>query len=269
MKQFFFDTANIEYIEKTWDRISKYFDKSDVVGVTTNPNAMYKENLNTIEEWAERTTLLVEFVRSLNTTGRVYIQGPNSNMSVPDIKKFLSYFEDINQKYPRAIGIKIPPYHAVLALSHELMEYFPNVTGVADCGTALNAMTFPAIKYVSIIPGRMEEHHLPAKAHVSYVQQRYKLLLNKIITGSMRTVEGLKWVIEYGTVPTIGTRVWDQLLADEDSIKEFSEFWDFKIDIPFQQFSPQITELNTQLSIDFFNQMDEVGKLPHADFLSK
>jgi hypothetical protein len=276
MKEFFFDTANLEYIEKTWDKISKFFRPEDVGGITTNPNAMYKENLDTIDKWVQRTDKLCKFVKDLNpfkgARPLVYIQGPNSEMTVDQIKQFLACFSEVSSKYPDTIGIKIPPFLPVLERVNELRHFFPNVTGIADCSTALNVLSHPAVIYASIIPGRMEEKGIDAKAHVGYVQQREPSFVgiggyNKIITGSMRTLEGLKWVIEYGTVPTIGTRVWDDMFA-KDKVEEFSDYWNSITATNFK-FSPLISYDNTQLSIDFFNQMDEMGKKPYADFLKQ
>jgi hypothetical protein len=85
----------------------------------------------------------------------------------------------------------------------------------------------------------------------------------------MRTIEGLKWVCEYGTVPTIGTRVWDKIIVDEETMKEVSRFGENTMSCASLKFSPHVNEINTQLSVDFFNQMDECGQYAYEDFMKK
>ena len=138
-----------------------------------------------------------------------------------------------------------------------------NVTGVADCATALNCFTYD-VRYVSIIPGRMEEKGLNAKAHISYVNQR-RTSSSDIIAGSMRTLEGLRWVAEYGTVPTIGTGVWD-LIFNDMGLETFKLFEKVPRE-KWSKYSPIVTDVSTQLSVDFFKQMDECGKTAHTQFI--
>jgi len=42
MAAFFFDTADTDYIRKVWDKLGKHIDPSAVIGITTNPNALAK-----------------------------------------------------------------------------------------------------------------------------------------------------------------------------------------------------------------------------------
>jgi len=42
---------------------------------------------------------------------------------------------------------------------------------------------------------------------------------------------------------------------------------DYNIDLSYDQLSPEVTNMNKQLSIDFFNQMDDCGKTCYSDFL--
>ena len=107
----------------------------------------------------------------------------------------------------------------MLELNEELKDKIDlNVTGTADCSTALMSLSY-GVRYVSIIPGRMEEKGIDAKNQIAYLNQRKKDN-SEIITGSMRTLDGLKWAFEYGTVPTIGTKVWD-LILEKDYVNKF------------------------------------------------
>ena len=110
----------------------------------------------------------------------------------------------------------------------------------------------------------MEEHGINAKAQVSFANQRRRGD-SKIITGSMRTVEGLKWVCEYDTVPTIGSRVWDKLL-EESSAEEFVKFWD-NVQDSEDAFSPTVKETMISLSESFFAQMDKLGRPVYEEFV--
>ena len=115
----------------------------------------------------------------------------------------------------------------------------------------------------------MEEKGLDAKAHGLFTRRRPNEGMSgsgEIIAGSMRTIEGLEWVCSHGTVPTIGTRVWDKIIEDEEIVRRVARFG-AKIVSPEQlRFSPQVTEAHTQLSLDFFNQMDECGQIAHEGF---
>lgn len=39
---FFFDTADVDYIRKTWDKMQSHVSGESVIGITTNPNALAK-----------------------------------------------------------------------------------------------------------------------------------------------------------------------------------------------------------------------------------
>lgn len=263
-KSFFFDTANAQYINKTWDKISRHFNPDDVVGVTTNPNAMFKENLQTMSEWKQVVQTLCQLVRDIrgDNQGIVYIQGPNSGMNVKDILEFLRFFnvsESICQ-----IGIKIPPFSSILCDVDQLDEFCPNVTGVADCSTALYALSYDKVRFVSIIPGRMEEKGIDAEQQIEYVN-RSPNSRGRLITGSMRTVDGLKRAIYCDTIPTIGTRVWDSILASGYT-EEMASFWTHKTKLETSNnFSPLVSPIQTDLSVEFFKQMDTCGELPYSE----
>ena len=111
----------------------------------------------------------------------------------------------------------------------------------------------------------MEEKGLDAKAHIAYINQR-KDSNAEIITGSMRTLEGLKWVSQYGTVPTIGTGVWD-LVFNEMGVEGFCAI---KREAPkeWARYAPTVTDVSTQLSKDFFGQMDYCGTPCLTDFIT-
>ena len=84
----------------------------------------------------------------------------------------------------------------------------------------------------------------------------------------MRTLEGLANAIAYNTIPTIGERVWNKIIAynlditDPDWIEQYSPI----VIIKPNMFSPNIDFRNRQLSIDFFKQMDELGKQVYTDW---
>lgn len=264
-KAFFFDTANVDYIRNTWNKIKESFKPSvNVCGVTTNPNAMFKENLSTILSWQTRVQELCQLVYEIrkDPLGIVYIQAPNSEYTIDEILKFLDLFKDIG-KGKVNIGIKVPPYTQIIRKLKRLNDFYPNITGVADCSTALSVgASYPYYSFVSIIPGRMEEVGIDATSHLEYASSI--MYRRSIITGSMRTIDGLKRAIYANTVPTIGTRVWDSILQ-ENRIAEVADYWNNIPPLKDYKFSPTVSEKNTQLSIDFFNQMDKAGELPAKD----
>jgi len=87
-----------------------------------------------------------------------------------------------------------------------------------------------------------------------------------IISGSMRTIEGLKWVSVLGTIPTIGERVWNEMLDTGFNFMDLNSFYPRDIKMSANAFAPFKDEVNEKLSVDFFIQMDECGKLCFIDW---
>lgn len=263
---FFFDTADIEYIKKAWDKLSANLPASGVAGITTNPSAFSKVNISTIQEAEKNITELCSLVSQIrgDAEGIVYAQIPNASLPIEQIRSFAKFLAGLGDGKTR-VGMKIPPFPQVLKHAEELSRYISlNVTGIADCGQALRSLSYP-VDYVSIIPGRMEEVGIDAKAHVSFVQERLQGA-GKVIAGSMRTIEQLRWTCRMNTVPTIGTKVWDLILAlDPKTLPEL-----FKRDMSEvigQEYAPLTGEAEIKLSRSFFTQMNELGAPMCKSFL--
>lgn len=263
MKHFFFDTANIDYIKDAWSKLEGKVDRHNVVGITTNPNAFFKLNKLSLKEWFDLTPKLCELVSEIRQDDRgvVYIQGPSSLMTPAEILKYAEVVSKLSDGNTR-VGLKIAPYENILRIVPELnLLVDTNVTGIADAATALKCLTYP-VKYVSIIPGRMEEVGINAKAQIGFVHQSMSGC-SKVIAGSMRTLEGLVWTFQYGTVPTIGERVWN-IVFEEDNIEKLVNI-DYNIDTTTTQFCQPIDERNFELSKAFFEQMDNCGSQATKD----
>lgn len=265
MKKFFFDTADYEYIKKAWASLKKDVNKDLVVGITTNPNAFFKLNKLSIKEWFDTLPRLCETVSEIrqDSKGVVYIQGPNSGMKSDELIRYaekVSKLTDGNTK----VGLKIPPFVEALKVSREISNFTEvNVTGVSDAATALKCFTYPAVRYVSVIPGRMEEVGINAKAQISFLNQANERR-PELIAGSMRTIEGLIWTFQYGTVPTIGERVWN-LVLEGNNIQHllninYSDSLEF---VP--EYSPIVDERSFNLTKAFFEQMDNCGKVAYSN----
>ena len=82
MFDFFFDTADDQYILSAWDKASKYLDASCIRGITTNPNAFKKIETHRLKEWEQKLPVLCSLVSDLrgDSEGVVYVEVPNSNM---------------------------------------------------------------------------------------------------------------------------------------------------------------------------------------------
>lgn len=279
-RQFFFDTADEKLIENWWSKLNHSFEGKDVAGITSNPNALQKVNVKTVEELKAKLVTLGNLLGSIrkDRSGHIYVQMPNSNMGREDIKKFAQFLYEFGRANSIVLGLKIPPFHRTLEMTSNLWDLVPlNVTGVADCSTALRAFSYP-VTYVSIIPGRMEEKNINAREQVAFVQQRnngYARSANRteiistkkrLITGSMRTLVGLQWAIEYGTVPTIGSKLFDKLVESPVNVEYFHSMWNVSRKHPDLDFSPHVTQDMTDLSVSFFEQMDECGKELYEDF---
>jgi len=265
MFDFFFDTADISYIRDLWKKLDSIIDPTHIRGVTTNPNAFNKIDMNSIGEWRVQLHKLCEVISEIrgDDKGVVYVQAPNSEMSPVDVLRWAQFICPVTDG-STSIGIKIPPFYPILEIVDELNSFTEvNVTGVSDCSTALSCFTYD-VRYVSLIPGRMEERGINSIEHLGFAQRR-KNSSAEIISGSMRTIEGLESVCDVGTVPTIGSRVWDEILQKgPELLLKFSEK-------PFihKKFSPLIGADNIQLSVDFFEQMDECGNSVYNESASK
>ncbi|MBI4586615.1 MAG: hypothetical protein HY717_21600 [Planctomycetes bacterium] len=262
---FFFDTADPDFIAATWKKISRVFPAGAVRGVTTNPNALSKVKVNSIEGLKEHLEKLCRLVSGIRPDGQgiVYVQQPNSRMDAASLCEWADLLTAMGDGKTR-LGLKIAPFPSALEAGRDLQDAIEiNVTGVSDCATALRAFSY-GVRYVSIIAGRMEEIGADAKAHVHFVQQRNSGT-GEIITGSMRTVEGLRWVCQAGTVPTIGSRVWEKLFT-EIAFEELPSFWNQEEPAQELQFAPVTTQGQIDLSRQFFEQMDGLGEAIYREF---
>ena len=68
--------------------------------------------------------------------------------------------------------------------------------------------------------------------------------------------------------PLLGSLLYDKIVADEDVLREVASIEAYTVSCEDMKFSPLITDVNTQLSIDFFDQMDECGQYAHQDFMN-
>lgn len=276
MAAFFFDTADTDYIRKIWDKLGKHIDPSAVIGITTNPNALAKVNCDTLQKFEELVPRMCELVKELRgdtpTEGLVYVQVPNSTMSYEDIVRWAVYVNEFNGN-GAAIALKIPHFSYVLRMAGEpeLRNLYLNVTGVSDANTIIKALSYQNVFFASIIPGRMEEVGINANQHLEYLANQQLQRHQNIIAGSMRTIEGLKNSIYYHTVPTIGSRVWD-LIDAENRWEEFASYWENTYEVsdePSADYTPLVTDTNLDLSKQFFDQMDKLGESLHQEFINR
>jgi len=170
MKDFFFDTANLEFIKETSKKLEGKIDFKLIRGVTTNPNAFNKIEEPSLFKWVEIAEEIGNFINDLrqDNKGEIHIQLPNSNLNIDKAIKFANYISEL-PKDKMTIGMKIPPYVQILENVDELNDIvLTNVTGISDHATAMKCISY-GVNYVSIIPGRMEEVGIPAKELMTYL----------------------------------------------------------------------------------------------------
>jgi hypothetical protein len=271
--KFFIDTADVDYINNTWDKLNSHIDPKSFVGITTNPNALAKINCDNLKKFETVIPKLCELVHKFrgDADGIVYVQVPNSVMNEIDIIKWANYVNQFNGNGAH-IGLKLPHFSYILKLTTlpELSRLYLNVTGVSDANTIIKALSYENVTYASIIPGRMEEVGINADAHLAYLASNNFKSHQGIIAGSMRTVEGLRKSIYYGTVPTIGSRVWD-IIAAQNLWNQFNLYWNDRY-VPSTQtadYTPVISDINVDLSRGFFEQMDILGESIHKEFIAR
>jgi transaldolase len=269
--KFFFDTADSEVITKIWNEIGQVVVPSSVLGITTNPNALNSVGCSTLTDLEKVIPKLCSLVTSLrqDSSGVVYVQTPNSHMEPSHILKWAKYISSLTDGIT-AVGIKIPHYTYALDLSPHLadMGVEVNVTGIADWGTLLKAFSYHDVTYASLITGRMESRGIPASEHLEHITKCSLQSHQYVIAGSMRTIDNLKDVIARKAIPTIGIRVWEAVL--KNSISEFPTYWNYvAYDEPQvnEDFVPLITEESRKLSLEFFQQMDQLGRSMYEEFL--
>lgn len=278
--RFFFDTADASYIRKVWGWLSPHIDSDVCLGITTNPNALSKIGCTTLFQLEDVIPTLCELTTEMRggcDGGVVWVQTPNSKMPFNEIFDWASYILELTDGITN-VGMKIPHWTAILELTDELsdMGVEINVTGISDWATLLKAFQYKGVSYASIIPGRMEEVGLDANLHMEYIDRiRRPQTYQKVIAGSMRTVEGLRNAIERGTVPTIGARIWDKFLMPKlfTSRPDMSFFPNMWSDVDMNDRAgfthpPVIDDDNVQLSKAFFEQMDLLGESLYKEWES-
>jgi transaldolase len=283
-KEFFLDTANEEELRRVWDFVNK---QSEIacLGITTNPNALAKIGCNTMAQFETVIPSLVSLTTEM-TDGRggiVHVQIPNSMMEDKEIIRWATYVAGFSDGVT-AMALKIPHQTRTLRLASTIngRGLMVNVTGISDWATLCKAFQYPYVKYASLIPGRMEEVGIDANLHMDYIRQIDRAKGNQqVIAGSMRTIDGLHSAIARGTIPTIGMRVWNELLkpsmkTGRHAVTNFTRLWDEKRWGPqvreganAADFShaPLVTATNIQLSVDFFDQMDKLGQDMYQEFI--
>ena len=258
MYDFFFDSADIDFIKSIWSKINHVTSPQHVRGITTNPKAMYRIDCHTLTEWKNKAHELCALISEIreDNKGVVYVQLPNCNATPQEALSFakeISTWGDGQTK----IAMKIPPYKPILEIVDKLEEFVDtNVTGVADSGTALFAASY-GVKYVSIIPGRMEEAGIDSDAHIKQITDS-NLKRTEIIAGSMRSINGLKRSVALGTIPTIGGTVF-QLIIKDLSAMELDN-------VKCSDKKPITNQKNIVLSSSFFLEMNSLGKTAAREF---
>ena len=268
---FFFDTADLDSIERTWEKLSKTTPASAIAGITTNPNALNKVDCKSLKELEILVYKLTRFLTQVRNdqVGAVHVQLPVTYATEEQHVSWAKYLRGLGDGRSH-VAMKIPPYKHVLDRVRDLgihRQVQINVTGVSDAATALRCFSYPEVTYVSIIPGRMEEVGIDAQKHLLLVNQRNKAFTNNqyVIAGSMRTVEGLQRSIDAGCIPTIGQRVFDAMT--EEDYANFANWWrGLPVDSNYLEDLVTVDERNHKLTEDFFIQMDNLGQTIYTDF---
>ena len=255
---FFIDTASPEAISSIWDQIQSDNLENHVAGVTTNPKALakyFKQEFGL----SDLKTLLIEIndvlVNKIQAPDPIiYIQVPSDVIQSGSVKTMVNFASGL----PFNVGIKIPHYQWFLTEVSNYPNVSFNVTGVADYLIAAKVLSYN-VDYVSIIPGRMEEAGMDYVSGLSLLSQ-VNGFKNRVIAGSMRTLEQLDKTLQYGCVPTIGETAFNNILPElkQKNLKFASvllpktpEYYSFDSG----------NKIGTELSRGFFDEMNRVNLL--------
>jgi len=266
MRDFFFDTANVDFIKSTMDKYGSDIDPKWVRGVTTNPNAFSKVGMHHLDQWLDHAVVMGKLIADIrgDNNGEVHIQAPYSHLDPEVILEYAKMITDATQGTCK-VGMKIPPYQKALEYVDQFNEYvITNVTGLADSSTALKCCTYD-VGYISIIPGRMEEVGIDAQSAIAFVNQ-CNFGNTQIITGSQRTTEQIIYSFYLDTVPTIGEKCWADIFQGDNFQRILNMEYGYE---PVGPFSPTISNDNINLSLAFFEQMDNLGDTARKDLEAK
>lgn len=258
MKEFYFDTADVPSLKRVWRDLKSDISSDLMRGVTTNPAIMNRAGKNSLVEWFETFRDLYSTIKEINCAAKIHVQFPSSNGTLPELEKFAS---EIDKLGIEDVVFKIPPYSRILDNLHlsKIGWAAFNVTGLAEAGTVLKVSDL--VSYASLIPGRMIQAGLPYKDHVSFAVKNSTLT---VITGALRNFEQLSDCFRLGSVPTIGLKTWDLILANREVEKLLT--LDYNAE-DASDFMPPCDERHTQLSRSFFEEMDLNGLPAYNDFI--
>lgn len=285
-RQFYIDTADTGAIND----IIAFLHRQDMNnlghlrGITTNPNAMSKVGAKTFGDWRAQvhslSTMLDAWAQTYPDNPQTYelhVQLPNTLIITPEqAEAFIDMIlADITSNHVR-LGIKIAP--TMLRWLASLRSKFPhvmfNVTGLADYASVLRSASF-GVNYASIIPGRMEERGIDAVKHLMFLNT-CNLRTTKVITGSMRTLRGLSDAFHYNTLPTIGTRVWEQIILQNIDFQ--TDFINPDAEVR-AKYNPDVRLVRTDvpvligdesvnLTTEFFEEMNGLGVWAYTGLLN-
>ncbi len=271
--KFYIDTAIeadiVAIIEKIDRECPKLLGKFG--GITTNPNAMHNAGITTYGGHINQVKELVGVMSTWGLFTELHTQLPSSTMNVHGAGMFID--EMLTIYPPASIVIKFPPNIKLIADIQSRPEYGSlkiNVTGLTSVYDCLIMLMFSTVRYASLIPGRMEAAGINASQHLALYEtlMRSTAIDGDVITGSMRTVEQVISSANAGTLPTIGTKVWNLMTPDDleslynslcplSAMKKLSS--DRLVPIP-------VSDVNVELTNSFFAQMDEMGKAVFDSF---
>ena len=111
MRDFFFDTANVDFIKSTMDKYGSDINPKWVRGVTTNPNAFSKIDKYHLDEWLDHAVVMGKLIADIrgDNEGEVHIQAPYSHLDPEVILEYAKMITDATQGTCK-VGMKIPPY---------------------------------------------------------------------------------------------------------------------------------------------------------------
>jgi hypothetical protein len=262
MKQFYFDTADGPAVRSLWQRMSQDVDPQQVRGITTNPRIYSKSDKYSLQSWLDTVEEMAGFLEEIrgDREGEVHIQFPTSKATVQEYVDFAYLLRDKFSKLCR-VGVKIPPRTDILkSLGRFPWELKINVTGCSEAGTILKAGNY-GVDYCSLIFGRIYEIEENAEGQAAYVAANKDCNFEQIL-GAMRTPIQLINSFRYG-IPTVGLAVWEKVIEVDllDSVMEVD--WS---EVSAPDLAPTISQKLTNLSLAFFDQMDQEGNQAYEDF---
>jgi hypothetical protein len=282
----FIESADLTYIKNLFGQLAKHNVPFGLIsGINITPEAMQRANITTLDGYVVRLKELVELMDSITDPDNdpyvkeILVQIPNSRMSVNEIVTFSNFCIDQIETDTVVIGISLPPFPNVMMDIEQIFDLVAdgngamfNITGIADAGTALFALSHVETEYVTLLVGMMGALGVDYPSHCVYTKLSSTESYQKRIASGLQSIAQVFEVATFGMSPSIDERLWDQFISHPSAFARFSAPLPTNGDSVVRyargdfDFCPPSTEQSAKLSSTYFRRSDAFAKNIYKEF---